>query len=209
MNLVPNTYGLTVTDNNGCIKSGSVLLPSLQAVFVDIGADQQVLAGDTAFLSVNTNALPPYNVEWSPSDFLDDPTSETPIAIPFETTTYTVTVTSREGCVGTDEMTITVIPRGIFAIPSGFTPNGDGNNDLFYVHAQEAQIEEIRNFQIINRWGDLIYEAKHFQPNDPSYGWDGTFNNQLLTTQVFAYFVEIAFINGEVEVFKGDVTLLK
>ena len=76
------------------------------------------------------------------------------------------------------------------------------------MNADATQVREIRQFQVINRWGDLLYKATNFQPNDPTFAWDGTYNGRSLNAQVFAYFLEIEFIDGEVQIFKGDVTLV-
>ena len=50
---------------------------------------------------------------------------------------------------------------------------------------------------------------EYFQPNDPSYGWDGVFNGQICDPGVFIYFAEIIMKDGRIEKFKGDLTISK
>ena len=130
-------------------------------------------------------------------------------ATPLHNTQFELTISDQLGCVEKATFPVRVLKNYQVFVPSAFSPNGDGHNDLFFVNAQTEQVQSIRSFQVINRWGDLIYEAHNFPPNDPQYGWDGSFNGQMLTNQVFAYFVEVQFIDGEVEIFKGDVTLIR
>ena len=94
-------------------------------------------------------------------------------------------------------------------IPNAFSPNEDGYNELFMIYGNTAQIEQVNTFQIYDRWGELVFLAKNFMPNDPAFGWDGRFNNKKLNPAVFVYFAEIEFIDGNTIMFEGDVTLVK
>ena len=86
-------------------------------------------------------------------------------------------------------------------IPSAFSPNGDGINDLFYVRSNEFCEIEIA---IYNRLGNLVYETKDMQDK-----WDGKFNGKTLSNQVFVYCITITWIDGEKEVFMGNLTLVR
>ena len=97
--------------------------------------------------------------------------------------------------------------RNVF-VPSGFTPNGDNANDIFMVHGDDG-IQEILSFKVFDRWGEVVFEASNAEPNDPEYGWDGTFRGQEMNPGVFVWIAEILFIDGYSEVYKGDVTLIR
>ena len=56
---------------------------------------------------------------------------------------------------------------------------------------------------------NVVFERNNFNPNEPQYGWDGTHKGQPLNPDVFVYFAEVEFIDGRVEIIKGDVTLFK
>jgi hypothetical protein len=77
------------------------------------------------------------------------------------------------------------------------------------IFSGDKGIEKINVFQIYSRWGEKVYEAYDFQPNDPNYGWDGFHRGKLMNPNVFGYWVEVEFINGKTKIFKGDVTLLR
>jgi gliding motility-associated-like protein len=70
-----------------------------------------------------------------------------------------------------------------YELPNAFTPNGDGNNDLFTPFLPFRFIESI-DIQIFNRWGALVY-----QTNDPAINWDGTHqqSGQPLAEGVYYY----------------------
>ncbi|MEL6142212.1 MAG: gliding motility-associated C-terminal domain-containing protein, partial [Bacteroidota bacterium] len=91
--------------------------------------------------------------------------------------------------------------------PTGFSPNGDRMNDVLIVHGRPGI--EIANFQIFNRWGELVYENENFMTNDPSNGWDGTMSGEALNGDVFIWRAEAIFPDGQTERFSGQTTLLR
>lgn len=66
----------------------------------------------------------------------------------------------------------------------------------------------IRSFQIYNRWGENVFEVYDFLPNNPAYGWDGRFRGIPCNSAVFVWYAEVEFVDGEIILFKGDVTLV-
>ena len=92
-------------------------------------------------------------------------------------------------------------------VPNAFSPNGDGTNDYFSPVSNCGFVEY--RLQIFNRWGDLVYERTNFPIGDNSAGWDGTLNGKMLNAGVFVFFLEVEFIDGSVEVFSGDVVLVR
>ena len=87
---------------------------SASALIVDAGGDVVISAGGSTQLNGSaTGGTTPYNIEWTPSDWLTDPYIFDPVANPPNTTTYSLTVIDDLGCTGTDEMTVTVTTAGI------------------------------------------------------------------------------------------------
>ncbi len=86
-------------------------------------------------------------------------------------------------------------------IPTAFSPNGDGHNDLLYVRGMNIDDMHLR---IYNRWGQLVFES-----HDMATGWDGWFNGQKAPTEAYAYVLSVVFKSGNTFQKKGNITLLR
>jgi gliding motility-associated-like protein len=113
------------------------------------------------------------------------------------------------GCIATDDVTVFVEASDDYTIfiPNTFTPNGDLSNDYFLPLG--FNIDRILSLRIYDRWGTLLYEANNITPGDYQVGWDGTYQNQPVNTDVYAYVVEFLIANGSVVMKGGNVTLLR
>jgi gliding motility-associated-like protein len=100
-----------------------------------------------------------------------------------------------------------VCESGAVFLPNTFTPNGDGQNDIFYVRGRG--IKTIKVFRIFNRWGQQVFERSNLNTEDPASGWNGTFHGAALPPDVFIYYAEMVCDTNETFVLKGNVTLLK
>ncbi|TWR25233.1 gliding motility-associated C-terminal domain-containing protein [Mucilaginibacter pallidiroseus] len=90
--------------------------------------------------------------------------------------------------------------NGIY-VPNAFTPNGDGNNDLFQIYGNAIQSA---TFTVYDQWGQLQFRA-----NNKSAGWDGTFKGTPQPTGVYVYYLEAVLNDGTTFKKKGTVTLLR
>ncbi|RBL92594.1 hypothetical protein DF182_08430 [Chitinophaga flava] len=119
------------------------------------------------------------------------------------TGTYNVCLTSSnpEGCTETTCKQVSAIVVPLFDVPSAFSPNNDGVNDVFYVKAFGATKF---NLKIFNRWGQLVFES-----SDPRIGWDGRYKGELQPIDAYAYVVSLEFTDGTKGSKTGNVTLLR
>lgn len=203
------TYTIIAIDSEGCTVSIDAVLNEPPPISVDAGPDQTIDLGFTADLAALVN--PPFHsvtYQWLPFETLDCEDCPRPTALPLGTTTYQITIIDETECVATDEVTIHVVLNRPVYIPNVFSPNGDGLNDRFTIYGGPA-VSQVRDLKIFSRWGSLVFEASNFQVNDESLGWDGTFKGKKMDPAVFAYLAEIEFIDGEVLLFEGDVTILR
>jgi gliding motility-associated-like protein len=117
------------------------------------------------------------------------------------------TLKSISGC---DSVLLTtkIISSTGLGISNVFSPNGDNINDVFYIFSARC-VKSIKRFDIYNRWGNLVFSQINFLPNDPTFGWDGTYKGKMLNTDVFVYWFEVENQDGTSEIFKGDVTLIR
>jgi gliding motility-associated-like protein len=161
-----------------------------------------ILEGESVQLLATFN--PDYTYSWSPAAGLSATDIHNPVASPLETTVYTVTVTDADGCVVVRTVTIVLLTsceEPFIFIPTGFTPNGDGKNDLFQVIGNN--IEEVY-LAVYNRWGEKIFET-----TNPAGGWDGTYKGKILPPDAFGFYVRVRCIGGQEFFKKGNVTLLR
>jgi gliding motility-associated-like protein len=112
-----------------------------------------------------------------------------------------LTVISAEGCADTFCREVEADIRPLVDVPSAFSPNGDGNNDILYVRG--GAIERI-HFRIFNRWGELVFET-----TDINIGWDGTYKGVEQEMEVYAYTLTAHFTNGTTAYKQGNITLLR
>jgi len=114
--------------------------------------------------------------------------------------TYYVKVTDNNNC--TVIASATISDSLNFFIPNAFSPNGDGENDILYIHP-EACIIQIQ-LQIYDRWGELVFSTLN-----PEQGWDGKFNGSYENTGVFIYYLRGTLNSGKSFNKKGNITLLR
>jgi gliding motility-associated-like protein len=110
-----------------------------------------------------------------------------------------MTVTDANGCSDTAvrNLTVALLP----VLPTAFTPNGDGENDVFLIRGGPFKGVD---FRVYNHWGELI-----FQTLDPNEGWDGTFKANNSPLGVYTWTFEVELADGRLIRRSGDVTLIR
>ncbi len=203
----PGEYVGVFPRAEGCDSIHQISLKTASNLLLQLPADLTIELGDSIRLDPLTNGLN-LTWQWSPPDGLSCDDCRRPWARPFETTRYTLTATDENGCDASDEMLLTMLLNRRIFIPTAFSPNGDGINDVFLIFAG-GNVARVRSFQLFDRWGEKIFENFNFPPNDPAHGWDGFFKGKPMNPAVFVYKAEVEYVDGEVEVFQGDVSLLR
>ncbi len=206
-------YTLYAQDALGCETQINFEIPELAPVeilleeeaTIDLGEDYQI----EAFTNIPTSEIA--SINWYPSHHLSCDDCLNPIVEQlFDPATYTLTIVNNNGCEISAKININVDKARAIYIPNVFTPNGDGENDIFMIYAGDlSQIKQVNTFMIYDRWGETIFRAADFGPMDPQYGWDGTFKGEPMNPQVLVYWAEIEFIDGLKVLYKGDVALRK
>jgi len=115
----------------------------------------------------------------------------------------TLIVTNQYGCNDTltIEKAVFADDGGKYLIPNTFTPNGDGQNDIFL-----PEMFGVVNFhlEVYDRWGELLFVSE-----DQNTGWDGYYKGQLASQDVYIYKLKMKFLSGNSVVRTGDITLLR
>ena len=204
-------YILYAQDAAGCEVQTAFTIPLVDPISVSVAPEANIELGEDYSIEAITN-VPSDEIEtitWTPANNLSctdclNPTVEQL----FNNGTYTITITNIYGCETSASISIDVEKDRAIFVPNVFTPNNDGNNDFFMIFAgPSAQIVSIKNFHVFDRWGEVVYTATEFQPNDSTYGWDGTLRGQKMNPAVFVYWFEVEFLDGETVIFEGDVAL--
>jgi gliding motility-associated-like protein len=113
----------------------------------------------------------------------------------------TLEVRDANGCMDTAKSLVTISAAGVF-LPSAFSPNGDHQNDVFYlINVTDQQVED---FSIYNRYGQCVFQTK-----DATQGWDGMMNGSPMEIGSYYYHVSLRYTDGHKELLKGDISLVR
>ncbi len=165
------------------------------------GADTVIMVGE----SVPFHAIGGISYTWPPGTYLDspyiaDPVGTFPVPGVF---IYTLHETSDTICDGTATRKITVLAHSAFFVPTAFTPNGDGKNDLLQP-LQLGDTATLVSFKVFNRHGNMVFNGG---PADP--GWDGYYKG--VRQDLGVYYWEILYDDnkGIQRKIKGEATLVR
>jgi gliding motility-associated-like protein len=158
----------------------------------------QIDIGQTVQLGVSSGGS---HFQWTPATWLNNAAIANPIATPLDNVTYKVIVTNDAGCADEDSVSIKVSAPNDIYIPSAFTPNGDGKNDILKPYI--GRKFTFQDFSIYNRWGQKIFMTKD------DHGWNGTFNGQIQNNDVYVWILHVKDKDGKLISKKGTVTLIK
>jgi gliding motility-associated-like protein len=194
---------LQVTASNGCSSSQTT---AIKIAYIDaIAMNDTLVFANTAFnlytgYAGDFNNVPSFL--WSPPTGLDNPGIRNPATTLQNDISYTITITTPEGCTDKDTVNIRVVKGSAIYVPTGFTPNGDGKNDI--LRAIYVAVKKVDYFRIYNRWGQLI-----FSTNSLSGGWDGTINGVKQQTGTYVWMLKAEDLIGKTYEMKGVFTLIR
>ena len=185
---------------NDTVYSNNYFIVILSPATLTLGADVEITYGETyVFDPVINGPISSGLFLWTPDSALTCNTCLKPVASPLTTTDYVLRYTNASGCRVRDTLRIEVKPSYEVFIPTGFSPNGDNNNDQFYVRGPFIKAV---NMKIWDRFGEVVFESPYL-----FYGWDGTKNYKDLNTGVYTYFITVTFLDNVTKDFKGNITL--
>lgn len=158
-----DTIQIRLLDVQGCNLT-SLYIQSIEPMFGTLSVDSvNICPPELAELTASvTGGLEPYSISWDNNGGYGD----TVYVSPLTTTTYNVSVMDKCGSLLDIESSIVWVQCPVEPA-NVFTPNGDGDNDLY----KAINLEDYPNASIIiyNRWGKIVYEMDDYQ-ND----WNGT-----------------------------------
>jgi gliding motility-associated-like protein len=188
------TYAYKIGE--GCSKEITQEVRVYSSPIANAGADLDIYEGDEKVISATAggNNL---TYKWSPSEGLDRDDVINPTVKPTKDMTYTLKVTSENGCVNTDEVRVKLLRN--LEIPSAITPNGDGINDKWNI--KYIEIYKEATIELFDRSGSRVYRSQGYQTP-----FDGTFNGTQVPTGVYYYMINL---NRGRKPITGALTIIK
>lgn len=207
-NLSSGSYELKIMDASGCETDTTFVLPEPEAIAVSLGPDQEIKMGEEIILEAITSVKEPASVFWSPAELINRQDTLAQVLQPRRSATYQVVIANENGCTASDEVRIMVSRELPVFVANIFSPNGDGENDRFFIQASGA-VSNIKSFMIFDRWGVAVFQGRDLAPNDPNLGWDGRYQGRAMNAAVFVYIAELEMSDGEVFLLEGEVVLMR
>jgi gliding motility-associated-like protein len=200
-------YFLTALDTLGCNKpvTASVLVSVTPAIQLNAGKDTFAVPNQPVQLNAISNLANGF-FTWTPATGLNNTAIANPIATldnQYDSITYTVRFTAQSGCFAEDDIKLKLFRSGPdILVPSGFTPNGDGKNDI--LKPITIAISTLTYFSVYNRWGALLYRTTELEK-----GWDGKYNGEIQPAGAYVYQTEGIDYLGKKVYRKGTVVLIR
>jgi len=196
------TYIVFVSDTLGCTKifSDTVKVTVIPRLNVDAGPSDTTAVDGQPIQLHGSGAL---NYLWSPSTWLNNINIANPVSNPLDSITYYLTGTDEFGCLGTDSIHLRFFTMDSdMYVPTAFTPNGDGLNDL--ARPIMLGMKSLSYFRIYNRFGELVFETSQIDR-----GWDGIYKGKPQATATFVWMAEGVTFKGQIKKKKGYVVLIR
>jgi gliding motility-associated-like protein len=206
---VTTVYTVTVTDSSGCTDTAHVRVKILNTVELKAGITGPEIfcrpSDSASFKDMSRGIIT--NWSWNFGNGQTDTTNDPPIqyfSIPGNEDDYIVrlAVADTSGCTDTAYHFIKVVANCYIAVPTAFTPNGDGLND--YLYPLNAYKATNLVFRVYNRSGQLVFETK-----DWSRKWDGTFHGAPQATGVYVWTLEYNDAANKKVSLKGTSALIR
>lgn len=192
---------LTIADVNGCGSAPHTEhIDIIPAPSVNAGPDKFVSVGSSVTLDANIGNPGNYNFMWSPAAYLSDPTVLNPTATPGnDPITFIITATDKISfCSASDAAIITPVSK--LFIPTGFTPNNDGKNDVWAIPGLALYPDAV--VTVYSRWGEKIFESK----GSGTPAWDGKYKGVVLPAGIYVY--QVTLNDAGKQVLKGTVAII-
>ena len=183
--------------NVGCMAADTMTIKVYPQLLINQSNDTAICPG-AQLLIVADGGKAASNYYWNPGGENADNITV------YQPGTYLVTIKDTNGCLTSRSIYVGEFCFNDLYVPSAFSPNGDGLNELFLAYG-----DSIQNFQmyVFDRWGEQIFTS-----NNIAQGWDGKYLGNLVSQGVYVYVIEYATYDyNELQNHKkvGSVTLMR
>jgi gliding motility-associated-like protein len=190
------TYIATITNQCGSIAD-TIVLKQNPLPQIELGNDVEIC--DSTQLSIGNGVFE--SVRWNTNDSVNAITVK-------DAGTYIVQVTDTNSCVKIDSVNVKKVCDYTIYLPTAFTPNNDGINDIL-VPLSKLKGIVILKFLIFDRWNEKVFESYNFAPGDLTYGWNGQLKNTEQQVDNYVFLITAKLPDNTTKDYKGIITLLR
>ena len=203
--LYAGNYIVTAISANQCTTQIAATVHEPLEMYAQVTPDTLTIAlGESGQAVVSYQNASNVTYLWQPGYALSCADCPNPTVTAYERQDYIVTVSMQSGlavCTATAKLHVAVLEEEPIYVPNAFTPNGDGNNDMFLVYGQDIKTASLKVF---NRWGELVFAS-----TNQFLGWDGTYKGQPAPMGVYTFVAEVTYLNNKTADRKGTVNLIR
>lgn len=194
------TFELLATSSvAGCFDRDSVVVTIYTVPYLDAGPSYTIPVFSSVTIGGNPTTGGAGTVTWSPGFTLNDVNIENPVASNSVAITYTASLAYGSGCIVSDTMQVVLYPE--IRINNGFSPNGDGKNDRWYIDYLEQFPDN--TVEVFNRWGERLFNSKGYQTP-----FDGTYKGKDLPVGTYYYIIRLNH-PAYPEPYTGPITIFR
>ncbi len=202
------TYTAVLIDSVGCFSDTTFVDVIVKTLPNVTAGPDQILPYNSMFTITAVYGSNVVSYEWSPANSLTCSTCPITFGTALQSQLYTIKVTSDSGCVSKDDINIFIECKyANLLMPTAFTPNRDGKNDIFYPLTRG--IKTVKRFAVYNRYGQQVFERTDFLPNNRLFGWDGKLKGIDQISDTYVYILETICDLGEIISRNGSFLLLR
>jgi CHU_C Type IX secretion signal domain/SprB repeat len=206
-NLAPGNYQIRFIDDNDCFLEYAAILPEGPSFDIEIGQDTTIFTGDSIVLAIESMQLLD-TLLFSPN-FAAQIASNEALFFPPNGYLYQITAIDENGCYARDSIFIGVKKKREVYAPNVFAPDSKNFENQFFTLYTDKGVIEIKEFQIFDRFGALVFQKETLLPNQPQEGWDGLIGKRKAAAGVYVWSGFLIYTDGRGRLEKGGVLLIR
>ena len=210
--LASGIYTLSVRDENGCVADTMLVVEDADPFFItSMTGDTTIEYLDSLTIAASLNDTVGVTYSWQQISGAMGLVTDSSFSFgirPQDAVQYQFTATNSNGCSVDSIVMIEVTKLRRANAPTGFTPNGDGVNDYFFIQGG-AKVQTVTIFRVYDRWGTLVFEGNNSEINVPEQGWNGIYRGRPAPSGTYTWYADVLFKEGHTEQLKGNIILLR
>ena len=210
--LASGIYTLSVRDENGCVADTMLVVEDADPFFItSMTGDTTIEYLDSLTIAASLNDTVGVTYSWQQISGAMGLVTDSSFSFgirPQDAVQYQFTATNSNGCSVDSIVMIEVTKLRRANAPTGFTPNGDGVNDYFFIQGG-SKVQTVTIFRVYDRWGTLVFEGNNSEINVPEQGWNGIYRGRPAPSGTYTWYADVLFKDGHTEQVKGNIILLR